>query len=213
MNPRQQKMMRLLPAAVAAAGVVVYLLLPSKAEVKRYVPNADEAPTMSTRDVSTLISDSGYTRYHLTTPLWQMFENAENPYWAFPEGIELEQYDIIMRPESTVECDSAIYFSRQRLWRLDGNVEMTREPKTLFQTQQVFWNEREHTIYSDSFMHIETPTHVLEGMGFVSDQELRSYSINRPTGIFPIDRSDLQPGAPANQNTPMRATACKNTPT
>ncbi|MDE5573915.1 MAG: hypothetical protein K2I94_09250, partial [Muribaculaceae bacterium] len=32
--------------------------------------NVDKMPTMLTRDVSTLISDSGYTRYHIIAPLW-----------------------------------------------------------------------------------------------------------------------------------------------
>ena len=43
-----------------------------------------------------------------------MYEDAEEPFWRFPEGIELEQYDHALQPESNVECDSAIYYSRKR---------------------------------------------------------------------------------------------------
>lgn len=187
MAPRSSKM-RWLPVALIAAALVVWLILPSRAEVKRYVPNAEDAPTMSTRDVSTLISDSGYTRYHLTTPLWEMYENAEEPYWAFPAGIELEQYDLRMNPESTVVCDSAVYFSRKRLWRLDGNVVMVSTAADSFLTQQLFWDQNNRKIYSDSFIHIVRSDRTIEGYGFESDQSMLYYTVKHPTAILPADR-------------------------
>lgn len=183
--------MRLLLAAVAVAAIVVWLLLPKKEEVKRYVPNASDGettPTMATTDVSTLISDSGYTKYHVTAPLWQMFEDAEEPFWKFPLGMELEQYDPEMRPESTVICDSAIYFSRKRLWRLDGNVVMVNTQADSFLTQQLFWDQSARKIYSDSFIHIVRTDRTIEGFGFESDQSMLYYTVHRPTAILPADR-------------------------
>ena len=58
-------MMRLLPAAVVVASVAVWLIVPGKEEVKRYVPNVGNGyttHTMATTHESTLISDSGYNR-------------------------------------------------------------------------------------------------------------------------------------------------------
>ncbi len=153
---KNKRMMRLLPAAVVVASVAVWLIVPGKEEVKRYVPNVGNGyttPTMATTHVSTLISDSGYTRYHMETPLWQMFEDADEPFWKFPEGIELEQYDLDMHPESTVVCDSAIYYSRKRIWQLDGNVVMVNTDADSFLTQQLFWDQNARKIYSDSFTY------------------------------------------------------------
>lgn len=187
---KRKRLMRLLPAVVAAAGVVVWLVVPGKKEVKRYVPNVGDGyttPTMATTDVSTLISDSGYTRYHMVAPLWQMFEDADDPFWKFPEGIELEQYDLQMQPESTVTCDSAVYFSRKRIWRLDGNVVMVNTDADSFLTQQLFWDQNARKIYSDSFIHIVRTDRIIEGYGFESDQSMKYYSVNRPTAILPAD--------------------------
>ena len=50
-------------------------------------------PTMVTRDVETYISDSGITRYHISTVLWKVFDEAEEPYWKFPDGLFLEKFD------------------------------------------------------------------------------------------------------------------------
>ncbi|MCM1067087.1 MAG: LPS export ABC transporter periplasmic protein LptC, partial [Muribaculaceae bacterium] len=188
--------MRWLLAAVAAGAVAAWLLMPAKKEVKRYVANAGDGyttPTMSTADVSTLISDSGYTRYHVEAPLWQMFEDADDPFWRFPLGIELEQYDLAMNPESTVTADSAIYYSRKRLWRLDGNVVMVNTSADSFLTQQLFWDQNSRKIYSDSFIHIVRTDRTIEGYGFESDQSMEYYTVTRPTAILPADR---RPGSP-----------------
>ena len=212
--------MRLLPAAVVVASVAVWLIVPGKEEVKRYVPNVGNGyttPTMATTHVSTLISDSGYTRYHMETSLWQMFEDADEPFWKFPEGIELEQYDLDMHPESTVVCDSAIYYSRKRIWQLDGNVVMVNTDADSFLTQQLFWDQNARKIYSDSFIHIVRTDRVIEGYGFESDQSMKYYSVNRPTAILP---ADMRPGArkctdsvSADTASPARSASAPRKPT
>ncbi|MDE6121131.1 MAG: LPS export ABC transporter periplasmic protein LptC [Muribaculaceae bacterium] len=179
--------LRALPAVAA-----LMLCVCCSQEQQRFVTNAGaDTPTMSTADVSTLISDSGYTRYHLTAPLWLMFEDAEEPFWRFPDGLELEQYDLKMQPESNVVCDSATYFSRLRLWRLDGNVVMVNTQRDSFLTQQLFWDQTKRKIYSDSFIHIVRTDRTIEGYGFESDQSMLYYTVNRPTAILPARR----PGA------------------
>lgn len=182
--------MRRLPLIVAAATVAAWLFAACAPEQKRYVPNVgagDVTPTMSTSDVSTLISDSGYTRYHLTAPLWQMFEDADEPFWRFPGGLELEQYDLQLQPTANVVCDSAIYFSRKRLWRLDGNVVMVNTQADSFLTQQLFWNQNDRKIYTDSFIHIVRTDRIIEGYGMVSDQNMLYYTVTNPTAILPAN--------------------------
>lgn len=179
--------MRLLPAAAVALA----LLGSCGGDENHYVPNMGDGttvPTMATTDVETLISDSGYTRYKVVAPLWQMFEDCENPYWRFPDGLYLEQYDLNMRPESHVECDSAIYFSRERLWRLDGTVTMVNTLRDSFLTQQLYWNQLTKKMYSDSFIHIVRSDRIIEGYGFESDQSMTSYTVHRPTAILPAER-------------------------
>lgn len=143
---------------------------------------------MATSDVSTLISDSGYTRYHLTAPAWLMFEDAEEPFWRFPGGLELQQYDLEMKPTSNVVCDSAIYYSRKRLWELEGNVVMVNTEADSFLTQKLFWDQNARKIYSDSFIHIVRTDRIIEGYGFESDQSMRYFTVNHPTAILPVER-------------------------
>ncbi len=157
--------------------------------------NPKNMATMTTKNVATFISDSGVVQYKIVAPIWKVFEEADTPYWTFPEGLYLQKYDPYFHVIATVAADSAKFFSNQKLWRLDGNVEMTKAPKDLFQTEQLFWDQRIGKIYSDSFIHIQTETHVLEGIGFESNERLTTYRIIKPQGIFPVNNAEFQ-GSP-----------------
>lgn len=142
-------------------------------------------PTMKTINVSTTISDSGYTRYHITTPLWLMFEEAQEPHWNFPDGMFIVKLDDNMKEDGTFTADTATYFSGKRLWRFDRNVRMRNVNGDRFLTQQLFWDQRSRKLYSDSFIHIERTDRVLEGYGFESNEQMTRYTIKRVSGIFP----------------------------
>ena len=146
---------------------------------------------MSTQNISTLISDSGITQYKIIAPLWNIYDEGETPYWNFPQGIYLQKYDHDYNVIATVAADSAKFFKNERLWRLEGEVEMTKFPQELFLSPRVFWDQRRQQLYSDTFIHIENATHVIEGTGFESDESLNSYRILHPNGIFPINRDSL----------------------
>lgn len=155
--------------------------------------NPAKMPSMVTHKVNTLVSDSGVTQYKIVSPVWYVYDEVDTPYWSFPEGIYLQKFDPKFKVIATVAADSARFYKMARLWELMGNVEMTKAPKDLFLSPRVFWDQRQTKLYSDTFIHIENETHVIEGTGFVSDEQLTKYRILHPTGIFPVDRSDLRP--------------------
>lgn len=185
--------------ATAAVLLAVCTSLSCREEQKVDVGNLDsrKLPTMKTVNVNTLISDSGIVQYRIVSPLWLVYENTDTPYWHFPQGLYLRRFDRFQHIIATVAADSAKYFKDQRLWRLDGRVEITRAPADLFLTEQLFWNERRHELYTDKFIHIENATHMLEGDGFRSDDQLRKYTVVHPKGIFPLNATGSSvPGMP-----------------
>ncbi len=176
--------------AMALAVAMVMLFSGCKEDGKLGIASkidAKKMPSMSTVNVSTLISDSGITQYKIVSPLWNVYDEVDTPYWNFPKGIYLQKFDRQFNVIASVAADSAKFFRLQNLWKLDGNVELKKEPGELFLTQQLFWDQRRNRLYSDSFIHIETPDRMLEGHGFESNDRLTKYSIRRPTGIFPVD--------------------------
>lgn len=96
-------------------------------------------------------------------------------------------------------CDSATYFKNKSLWRLDGNVNILNTRGEKFLTQQLFWSQRDRNVYSDSFIHIERNDRVIEGYGFTSNERMTTYTIHKPSGIFPV--SDFKGNATTDSTT------------
>lgn len=176
-----------LPPLVAAviAALVAGACSDDKHETIALSADPETFPTMRTINVSTTISDSGYTRYHITTPLWLMFEEAEEPHWNFPDGMFIVRLDDNMKEDGTFTSDTATYFSGKRLWQFDSNVRMRNVNGDRFMTQQLFWDQNARKIYSDSFIHIERSDRTIEGYGFESNESMTTYTIRKPSGIFP----------------------------
>ena len=177
--------------------------------------NPERMATMTTKNVSTLISDSGVIQYKIVSPIWKVFDQVDTPYWIFPDGLFLQKYDKAFHVIATVAADSARYFKDRKLWKLMGRVELTKAPKDLFQSEELYWDQKTNKIYSDSFIHIETETHVLEGIGFISNDKLTEYRVVKPMGIFPVNKDDIREGPAAapspEQNIADNSPAVKDT--
>ena len=79
------------------------------------ITERDSLPVMDTRGVTTLISDSGVTRYRVNTEEWLIFDKKKPSYWAFEKGIYLEQFDSIFHIDASIKADTAKYYDRDRL--------------------------------------------------------------------------------------------------
>lgn len=193
--------MRTLPAM--AVGVMLCLMLWACGEKEKETLkgnfNPETFPTMTTTNVSTLISDSGVLRYKIESPIWLIYDQAKEPYWNFPKGLHLEKYNDMFRIEAEVRCDSARFFKDKQLWRLDGYVEVTNIAGEKFLTPQLFWDQRKQKLYSDSFIHIERQGRIIEGYGFESNERMSKYEVRKVMGMFPAQ--DFKPGAGAPDST------------
>ena len=61
-----------------------------KKELGDAITERDSMAVMDTRGVTTLVSDSGVTRYRINTEEWLVFDRKNPPYWAFEKGVYLE---------------------------------------------------------------------------------------------------------------------------
>ncbi len=144
-------------------------------------------PRMRAFDVTTVISDSGITRYRLSTPQWDIYDKSEQPYWEFPKGIHLERFNLSYKVDVNLNSDYAKFLEHEQLWELKGNVKGTNILGELFETEQLFWNQREEKFYSDSMINITQTTRIIKGMGFDSNQSMTKYNIRESQAVFPFE--------------------------
>lgn len=179
-------------------GAVVMLLLlsscsGSKKELGAAITERDSLPVMDTRGVTTLVSDSGVTRYRINTEEWLVFDRKNPSYWAFEKGVYLEKFDSLFQVEASIKSDTAYYYDKQKLWKLMGNVHIQNLKGEKFDTDLLYWDQNKQKVYSDRFIRIEQPDRIITGRGFESNQQMTVYTINQPEGIFYVDEEDTQP--------------------
>lgn len=124
----------------------------SKSDVEKAEAITDRTalPSLHSLDVTTVISDSGITRFRINAPQWDVFDKSAKPYWEFPVGAHFERFDENLTIEANIRCDYAKFLVDEKLWELRGNVKATNVLGELFETEHLFWNQNTERIYSDS---------------------------------------------------------------
>lgn len=140
----------------------------------------EDVPTMITYSTSTLISDSGITRYRLVADEWWVFDKAKEPYHFFPEGAYLERFTPDFEIEAIVMADTAWNYINKDLWRLKGNVHVENMDGDEFDTEELFMDQANDRVYSDKYIEVKQGDTSLKGYGFESNLQMTEYNVFRP---------------------------------
>jgi two-component system chemotaxis sensor kinase CheA len=151
------------------------------------ITERDSLPSMKTLGVTTLISDSGITRYKIITEEWEIYDKKNPPYWAFEKGVYLEKFDSLFHIDASIKADTAYYYEKKKLWELRSNVHIRSQRGDKFDTDLLFWDEKQERVYSDKFIRIEQEDKIITGYGFESNQQMTEYQIYNNTGIFTVE--------------------------
>ena len=168
----------------------------------------DTVPSMKSLGVTTLISDSGITRYKIVAEEWIIHDKKKIPYWAFEKGVYLEKFDTLFHIDASIKADTAYYYEKKKLWELKGNVQILSQRGDKFQTELLFWDEKKEKVYSDKFIQIEQEDKVIKGYGFESNQDLTEYEIKNTTGVFTVE--DTAPTATTQPQDSLRNDSPQN---
>ena len=180
-------------ATIFAVVVMLLLFIVSCSGDKKEVVAVEFDPentyTMRTTEVSSLISDSGITRYRVKAKEWLVYEKAADPHSYFPEGIYVEKFDTLFQTEASIKADTAYYYNKRGLWQLIGNVEVENLQGERFETSLLFFDEKAGKVYSDKYIRIEQEDKIITGIGFESNQDMTKYKIFNSQGIFPVSEA------------------------
>ena len=210
-NRNNQTYLKSLNITAAILAAVMFVIFPACSGKDKNLAEAisenDTLPSMSSLGVTTLISDSGITRYKIVAEEWLIFDKKNPPYWAFEKGVYLEKFDTLFRIDASIKADTAYYHEKKKLWELKGNVQIHRQRGDKFQTDLLFWDEKKEKVYSDKFIQIEQEDKVIKGYGFESNQDLTEYEIKNTTGIFTVE--DTAPATPPQKTDSIQADSKK----
>lgn len=172
--------------------VVVMLLLfmascgKENKEVVEVTFDPENTYTLRTTDVSSLISDSGITRYRMNAKEWLVFGKAKEPYSYFPQGVYVEKFDSLFNVEASVKADTAYYWDKKGLYKLIGHVSILSQEGKKLDTSILYFDQKEDQIYTDEYFELEEGDKIITGIGFKSNQNMTKYKIFNSQGTFPV---------------------------
>lgn len=169
-------------ALVAACGGQEEHLAPAVVE-------RDSVSVMRSYGVNTLISDSGVIKYRLVSERWEVNDVMTPSRWIFEKGLFFEQFDEHFNVQAYIQCDTAYYYDKKRLWELRGRVHILNGDGLTFDSEQLYWDEAEREFYSFAHSRLVTPERTLEGRYFRSDDKITRYYVSDTSGSF--ERGDL----------------------
>ena len=161
------------------------------------ITDADSLPFMHSVGINTLISDSGVMRYRLVAEEWDIYmSDGKQPTWKFNKGLLMLRLDNKFHVDLYVQADTA-YLHEQRLWELRGRVRVRNIEGTVFNTEMLYWDLREHEMWNHCPMEIITPERTLHGTEFRSNEDMTRYNVRNSVGDFPTSDAEGNGEEPA----------------
>jgi hypothetical protein len=154
------------------------------------IHDRDSVAVMTSYGVNTLVSDSGVIKYRIVTERWEVNQNRHPSRWIFDKGLFLEQFDEKFHVQAYIQCDTAYYFDQQHLWELRSRVRILTKDGLRFASEQLFWDESKHELYSYVFSRLVTPERTLQGSYFRSDEHMTHYIVTNTKGSFQSEDFD-----------------------
>lgn len=192
-----------------AAGSILILLAivvslpacqPNKPQEIKELTNREELPSLTVMDLTSTITDSGKVKYRFITSEMQQFDQRKEPAIEFPKGLHLYIFDKSEEVDAQIKCNEAIYHQSKKLWELRNDVEAVNTKGEIINTELLFWDANNQTIYSDQFIKITTDTEIITGHGFESDERMENYKIKNISGILQVEEQKLSPEQPQNED-------------
>lgn len=149
----------------------------------------DSVSMMTSYGINMLVSDSGVIKYRIVTERWDVNTVRTPSRWTFEKGVFFEQFDEKFHVQAYVQSDTAWYYDQKKLWHLRGRVRIRNINGLIYESEELYWDGQKHELYSNVFSKVTTPERNMEGTYFLSDEQMRHYTVTNSKGSF--EREDM----------------------
>lgn len=174
--------------------------------------NAENMMTEYSENLSIVMSENGLKSYHFETPLMEGYTLARDPYREFRKGIKITMFeeDSTSNDAATLTANYAIFYENRKLWEAKGDVVVIQTNGRRLYTQQLFWNQSTHRIYSNVDSRIVDGDEMTDCEGFESDEEMVQWKYRKLKGVTYFTMSE--DGGAKSDSTKVDKTSPKKEP-
>lgn len=148
----------------------------------------DKTPLGSEENATIVYTDSAKAKFKLTAPLIESYGGTD-PYQVAPNGILVDFYDDSNRVNGYISANYAIRHEKTNIMEADNNVVVLNKKGEKLNTEQLFWDENKHRIYTNKYVQITTATEIIYGDGLESNEDFTRYTITNIRGTVMLNNS------------------------
>lgn len=140
------------------------------------------------KNVTSYLSQGGRMKAKLTAPLMLRFFDSV-PRVEFTNSLHVDFYNDSMQIESYLDAKKAWYYEQQSRIVLTDSVVVIRIDGDTLKTNELYWEQNLHKLYTTKDVEIRQKTKTIFGKGFESDEQLKNGRIDSITGILLVGAS------------------------
>ena len=188
-NEKKNKslLMAMASSIIILLAIAISSCTPNKPEEIKALTNREDIPSLSVKELTTVITDSGKVKYKFITPELLKYDQKSEPTIEFPTGLHLFIFNATEEVDAQIKCKNAIYHQNEELWELRHDVEAVNVKGEVINTELLFWDTKKKLIYSNQFIKITRQNRISTGYGFESDEDFLNFKIKKFSGEFEIE--------------------------
>lgn len=174
-----------IPALLYIAGILFFACENDLDSIQKvtYNPNA---PSEVSRNLNVLYNDSGYAKIKIFATLAETYRSPKY-ITKLKDGLKVEFYSEDGKITSQLTAlYGEINYETGMVTVRDSVGLLNIEKKQRLETEELFWNQKDSTIYTDKNVIIKSDDNSIKGRGrgLKTNQDFSTYKILQPVGKF-----------------------------
>ncbi len=147
------------------------------------IPDDTLAPDQISYNLKIDFVDSSFTKAVLTARRGRIF--AKENYSLLDSGVKVTFFSTSGGISGVLTADEVNVDEITKNMFAKGNVVVVSDStKSRLETSEMEWKNKDRKLYSDAFVCITTPKEIIQGYGFISDENLSNYKIFKVSGVM-----------------------------
>jgi LPS export ABC transporter protein LptC len=142
---------------------------------------AEFSPSGEADSINLKYTDSGKIKSILISPKMLDYATVDFPFTEFPKGINVTLFDNKGK-KTFITAKYAVTYKTTDLIDLQGNVKITNEDEQLFETDQLFFDQKNEWFYTEQKYKFTDPKGVSYGEGVDFSKDFKIINSQRISG-------------------------------
>ena len=160
-------------------------------DIQKIASKEEDKPYSTSHNIEVIYSDSAKVKARMTSPLMIELDDGKNPYHEMPKGVKIIFYNDDLSVKGTLTADYAIMKDKENIIDFKRHVVLTNEQGQTFKSEELIDDQANKKFYTDKPVEINMGNgEEMQGVGAHCNESMYPWTIERSTGIFPVDEKD-----------------------